>query len=243
MFMIVARLAHAQTGINLAWNNCLTQASAAEDKAYACDGSMNGTPFRLVFSFFTVVAMPQFVGIEAIIDVRTSQATLPDWWRLAPGECRASNLGFPNGLTGIGTGSTGACQNPWAGATTGGGSFWTSDSVAAGVGRVRLIFARASETSLNANQQYVGGVVSIDSYQDIDSGDGVCAGCALPGCIVLNQVQLFQTIGATGGDIQTVTDGQVRSYVTWQGGSVPNGCPGTQAPQQVRWGSIRATLR
>jgi hypothetical protein len=39
LLILAAPLARAQTGINLAWNNCITQGNAAADKAYACDGS------------------------------------------------------------------------------------------------------------------------------------------------------------------------------------------------------------
>jgi hypothetical protein len=105
---------------------------------------------------------------------------------------------------------------------------------------MRMAFARDSETALAANQQYVGGVITLDSFGDIDG----CTGCSVPACIVLEQVELFQTLGAAGGDIHVISDAQTRSHVTWQGGAVGgNGCPGGQAPQQVTWGSIRAIMR
>jgi hypothetical protein len=203
---------------------------------------MNGTPFKLVFSFASPVALPQFVGIDAILEVRTSEATLPDWWRLASGECREGNLAFPGSLVGIGTGTTGVCQNPWTGANTGGGSLWTSDSVEAGVGRLRVVFARDVEASLAANQQYVGGVITLDSFKDADTGEGACTGCSMPACIVLSQVQLFQTVGAPGGDIQTITSAETRAYVTWQGG-LAGGCAGQSSAPARLWGSIRAVVR
>ena len=46
LFAVAASPSHAQ-GINLAWNNCITQASAAANMNYACDGSRNGNPFKL----------------------------------------------------------------------------------------------------------------------------------------------------------------------------------------------------
>ena len=61
-FALVAPVVHAQTGMNLAWNNCITQSNAAEDKSYACDGSTNGTPFKLVLSFFTAVVCPSLLA-------------------------------------------------------------------------------------------------------------------------------------------------------------------------------------
>jgi len=228
--------------MNLAWNNCITQSDAAADKAYACDGSGNGTPFKIVFSFFTPVAMTQFVGIDATFDVITAESSLPDWWRLGVGECRDGDLGYPGSLSGIGTGTTGACRNPWIGGNTGGGFKWITGSdsgdVAPSRARVTIAFARDNEGSLNLNQQYVGGVLALDTYGD--SGDDACAGCAVPICIVLNQVQLYQTIGASGGDVQTITETETRSMIKWQGG---NSCPSGQQPGQPSWGSIRALYR
>ena len=145
---VLAPAAHAQ--INLAWNNCITQATAAENIQYACDGSRNGTPFRLVPSFFAPIDLPQFVGIEMIIDIGLpmdgpplpNTPPLADWWRLGVGECRDGNLSFPVSLTGIGTGTTGVCRNPWVGANTGGGYNYNSTYLP-NVARLRLAFADA----------------------------------------------------------------------------------------------------
>jgi hypothetical protein len=232
-----ATLAHAQTGMNLAWNNCITQPNAAADKAYACDGSMNGTPFKIVLSFFTPIELPKFVGIQATIDIRTSTGTLPDWWQLGGSQCRAGNLAFRGSAIGVGTGATGACRTPWAGANSGGGFHWSSpipdDSL--NQGRLVIALARDVECALGINQQYVGGIIELDTFNDIESGYGVCSGCATPVCIVLNQVQLFQTAGAQGGDIQTITLPEARQWITWQGGSC-----GLVTPARTMWGSIRA---
>jgi hypothetical protein len=249
LLLLSGSLAHAQTGMNLAWNNCITQGSAAEDKAYACDGASNGTPFKIVFSFFAPVALPQFVGIQATLDVQTSEASLPDWWRLGVGECREGNFSFPGSLSGIGTGTTGVCQNPWSGATTGGGMIWYSDgngdTIVAGLGRAKLAFARTNERALVVDQQYVGGVITLDSFNDVDTENGVCTGCDLPACIVLQQVELFQTAGATNGDVHLITTAQYRNHITWQGGAIGgDGCPfGSQQLSNQMWGSIRAIYR
>jgi hypothetical protein len=238
-------LAHAQTGMNLSWNNCITQSNAAEDKAYACDGSANGTPFKIVFSFFTPVALSQFVGIQATVEVHTTSETLSDWWRLGVGECREGNLGFPGSMSGIGTGTTGACRGPWVGGNVGGGMMWLSGSdtsdVPTGQGRVVLAYARDNEQSLNTGQQYVGGVMTLDTYNDTEGEYPECSGCSEPICIVLTEIQLFQTPGAAGGDIQTITEAETRRAVTWQGGVAS--CPGASESRHVMWGSIRAVYR
>jgi hypothetical protein len=250
--LLSASLAHAQ--INLAWNNCITQAASAADKVYACDGSGNGTPFRAVFSFISPANLNNFVGIQGVIDVRTVNLTvLPDWWKLGVGECRDGNFIYPNSLTGIGTGTTGVCRNPWAGANTGGGFAWYSENkgdipetptLAPGWGRVKIAFARDTETSLIQGQQYIGGVIAIDTFNDVDTGSGVCAGCALPACLVVNQIELYQVVGSPGGDILILTASDTRQFVTWQGGAVGGaGCPISTPARNVTWGSIKAIYR
>jgi hypothetical protein len=247
LLTFAAPLARAQTGMNLAWNNCITEGNCSADKAYACDGSQNGTPLKLVFSFFPPVDLPEFVGLMATIDVRTPSEPLPDWWRLTSGECREGNLSFPGPWSGIGTGTTGACQTAWANATIGGGYQWYSnsdgDSTVAGMGRLRLALARDADypVALSANQQYVGGVVALDTFGDIDSGSGLCSGCTQPACIVLVQIELDQMVGAPGGDVHLITTPETRQYVTWQGGLV-GGCQ-ISMPQRTLWGSIRSIYR
>src|SRR5258705_9346055 len=124
--LLCASLAHAQ--LNLAWNNCITQGTAAADKAYACDGTSNGTPFRAVLSFIAPTNLDHFVAIGAVLDVRASTlTTLPDFWKLGVGECRDGNFAFPVSLNGVGTGTTGVCRNPFAGSNTGGGFIYSTE--------------------------------------------------------------------------------------------------------------------
>jgi hypothetical protein len=246
-----APVAHAQ--LNLAWNNCITQGTAAADKAYACDGSANGTAFRAVMSFLAPANLDHFVAITAGLDVRASTLpTLPDYWKLGVGECRDGNFAFPVSLTGIGTGTTGVCRNPWAGGGLGGGFSYTSETrvtevgpvPAPGWGRMVLAFARDTEAQLIQGQQYVAGAFTLDTFNDVDTGGGVCAGCALPACIVFNSLELNQTAGSPGGDIFILTTPATRAFVTWQGGAVGgNGCPLEVPVRNVTWGRVKSIYR
>jgi hypothetical protein len=191
--------------------------------------------------------------MQAVIDVRSDQPALPDWWKLGSGECRQGNWGFPGTFIGIGTGATGACQNPWAGGNIGGGYQWSTESkgdpsnpteVVPGWGRIKIALARDTEVAIVAGQQYVAGVLTLDTAGDVDLGSGVCAGCALPGCLVLNQMELYQTVGSPGGDKIILTAPITRSNVTWQGGSIGgSGCPAAVPVHNVTWGSIKSLYR
>jgi hypothetical protein len=162
---------------------------------------------------------------------------LADWWRLGVGECREGNLGFPAPLIGVGTGTTGVCRNPWAGTNTGGGYDYNS-TYAVNRARLRTAFASATPIALTSGQQYIAGTIYLDTFNDVDHGYGVCTGCCQSIMIVLQQVGLFQEVGAPGGDIFYLNAPEARNYVWWQ--SEPN-CP--VPARRTSWGAIKTTYR
>jgi len=234
--------AHAQ--INLAWNDCITQPNAAENISYACDGSRNGTPFKAVVSFVSPIDMPGFVAMFAEVDLYmghypddSPSAVLPDYWRLANGECRVGNFGYPEPLSGIGTGLTGPCQNPWKGAFSAASFIRTEMRYSTPwPGHVQILFDLAlnAPTSIVGGQQYVAGVFSLDTWKDVDTGDGACAGCCEPMYLLCSLLRLNQA-GYTPTQIE-LTAPATRSHIGWLG------C--MQTPIRNRtWGSIKATYR
>ena len=235
---LVSVPATARAQINLAWNDCITQPGQQQNIAYACDGSAIA-PFRAVMSFIPPVNLTAFVGMYAYVDIVLSVPQLPDYWRLGVGECRQGGLVFPTSLSGIGTGSTGICRNPWLGAdTTGGGFVYTSEYLGVHYSaQVTLAFARDSETSLTAHQQYVAGVFEI--HPDVNSES--CSGCGVEACLSLNWIELFQTPGATSQDIVTLVGAAQRQIVTWQNTSPFPLC--VVPVRKTTWGSVKALYR
>jgi hypothetical protein len=139
-------------------------------------------------------------------------------------------------------------SSPWGGVHDHAGGYqWLSDdTIYEGLfiasGRLKLAFARATTTVLEAGQRYLGGVITLDPARPplpaIDAppvlaarhgsqaapqgesapADLPCAGCGLPACIVLNQVELYQEVGSPGGDIIVLKFPIDHGFVTWQGG-------------------------
>jgi len=69
----------------MAWNSCYGTAGAASNLHYACDGSNDGIPLNLVFSFELPSAYPTYHWAQsmATIRIRTSDGSaLPDYWRI-----------------------------------------------------------------------------------------------------------------------------------------------------------------
>lgn len=254
LLVLVFQAATASAQINLSWKNCIGVGTglntAVSNIQYACDGSLDGVPQRFVFSFIPPIDMPQYVGTSVVVDVEVPSPALPDYWRLGLGECRDGVLAFPASMLALG--NTTSCRNPYSG-TTGGGYQWDSAPVGWGSNRARLHMAIAdvTERSLTAGQHYMGGAGSIDPVMDLGSGE--CTGCQQSACFVLNRVELYQTLGAPGGDIILMTPDQ-RNVMLWQG--CPTGPIATRTstvdpcwidcpvPTQSRtWGSIKSLYR
>jgi hypothetical protein len=227
--------AHAQ--IDLAWNDCITQPGQAGKITYACDGSRNGARYRVVMSFSPPVELPKFVGFQARVRVLAAAPVLPDFWRLAVGECRDGSLRFPSPLDSVGTGMAGACQNPWAGAVTGGGFQYTSETPAVYYGEILFAFARIDSVVLHAGQDYVAGAFTLDMDSDEDS----CSGCGIEACLNLDYIELFQIPGTPPQDIYTLTSANRRQLVGWQTGIQPANC---YVPvRNTTWGAVKALYR
>jgi hypothetical protein len=255
-------IAHAQLspGFALSWNDCIGLPGAAQNLDYACDGSRDGNPFRLVVTFTPPSDLGQFVGMQVYLGMRTGLPTLPDWWRLGADECRAAlangggfGIAFPGSRAGIGTGTAGACIDLWAGANTGGGLRWTSDTQIAcsrfycseypapGQGALQLAFARDTSVPLQAGQRYLIAPILLDP-----SNPDSCAGCATPACLFVHAVELYQNAGQVPPqqDVYYMRETSERQYVTWQnGGIIGNGCPLEVPVRRATWGAIKAIYR
>lgn len=230
--LLLPAISRAQ--IDLSWHDCITQPAQATKVVYACDGSRGSVPYRVVMSFRTPVELPKFVGFQADIRILAGVSTLPDFWRLAVGECREGSLRFPTPPESVGTGTTGACQNPWAGAITGGGYLYTSQfGGIANYARIQFAFARMDSIPLHTGQDYVAGVFTLD----MDSDAGSCPGCASEGCLELNQIELFQVAGTPPQDIVILNQSIRRRYVDWQGTSYGN-C--FVPVRNTTWGAVKA---
>jgi len=79
----------AAEGLYLTWNDCALAAKAAQDVTFACGlGSV-----RFLYCAFGVASpVDSVLGVEVVVDVQHSAATLPDWWRFDPAGCRAGLL-------------------------------------------------------------------------------------------------------------------------------------------------------
>lgn len=229
--LTITAAAPTQAQINLAWNDCLGQPDAVAIIDYACDGSWQYHPRYLALSFIAPANLPEFLGLRAEILIDSGGSNLPDFWRLGAAECRDGMISFPASLSGIGSGASGACQNPWWGTETDGDYTYSSDDPASGRAKLGVSFARREPRALEAGQHYVAGAISLGMGQDIDSGSGVCGGCSAPVRITVLQIELYQS----NGDVTILAGPATRNYVDWQNDITP--------VARRTWGAIKSQYR
>ncbi len=201
-------------GINLSWDDC---GEAGEiNKTFACNTNV-GAPFVLVASFTPPSGINQLVGIEAVVDFRTSVPMIPDWWWHGVGYCR--------GTTGLSvssdfTAGPASCDDYWGGLAAG-GFFYEPQYL--GPDRARLSYQTAiapgNEGPVSTDIEYY--AFKVNLLRSKTTGTGSCSGCAVPMCIVLTSIQLVQPDEAGFNPVMNLP--KDRGFVSWQG-ITPN-CP------------------
>jgi hypothetical protein len=247
LIALTASLASA-AGLNLSWSGCGT--AGLQDMTDLCDANTllgNWHLFGSAISPTAVAGPPLFTAHRSWVDFENANPTLDDWWKMAPGDCRAGQYapshtsatmggGAPCVKTILGTGLTAAINN------------WTDNSVGnspANTARLDMIAARADVGgSVNTTSQYMLFDLNIlGSYAAADPADPtapVCAGCSDPTCIVYQQAELDRSDGSS----ITILGEINRQWVTWQGGAVPGGgCPLAVPTQKASWGKLKSLYR
>lgn len=237
---IVTRLAVAQGGINMSWDDCGPFGRAQRN--FACDTHTGSA--TLVLSAIPPAPMSHIVGMQAVIEIFTGETPLSAWWRLDPGGCRSGSLsaGFDF------TQGPQSCVDLWHGAASGGFAY-TADA-AAGDGVVTLSCGVPTEVSTNGVDELYLARLTIDYARS--AGADSCSGCSRPACIVLLCVQLLQPAGMPS---YTLPQPLIRSFVAFQPfrigdsycpplpGSVSTPCPGSVPARQPTWGQIKSLYR
>lgn len=236
--LILAAQRSSAGGVNFSWNAC-TSEGGVQNKTFACN---TNTGVLVMYGSFTLTAdQPNFVAIEATVDIHAESASLPDWWQfLNEGACRQNALSAAFDFSGDpGT----SCHDPWAvsatGAAAGYHTYWTTPPVPSGNAsdaQVLLIAAvpSISPQHLAAGTEYYAFKLSIALAKTV--GTGACSGCSTPVCITLSRLSAIQIDNSQEVLTQPVT----ANVVTWQS---PASCPGAEAAQNITWGQIRSVLR
>jgi hypothetical protein len=241
-FVLVTSNAHAAAGVNLRWQQCLGDGGTI-NRSFACD--TNSGTHVLVSSFELAQPIPQVFGNEIILDLASAGPALPSWWAFKNvGTCRQTSMS----MSAVGSPTAIACVD------------WASGKAAGGVGAyhmfpfgpttARFMLATAVPAAalpdLVAGQEYFSNSIAILNTKTV--GDGACAGCTTPVCLVLNRILVVAQIAANDRALSGPTNGTDSDYATWQGGSNVvsyrgSGCPAATPTRRGTWGEVKSLYR
>ena len=212
--LMFAMPAMAEPGLHLSWDHCAADGRVS-NKAFACD--TNAGSELLVLSFEPPEAKDDVVGFEITVHIKSSSASLPDWWRFAAGTCRVGGMSYD-----LSPAAAGACEYPLSANAAGGIGAFQVDWFGPGSLRIIAISAvpQADQFAVSPGQEYFAFALVLRKIRTV--GAGACGGCSTPVCIGFGHLRLDGTV--TGSDINmnagNVGLGGSDATVTWQGAFV-----------------------
>jgi hypothetical protein len=218
--------------INLTYDDC---GVGITNKTDAC--TSNTGRYDVIASFIVPSGSTAITGEEGVLDLMVAAPTVPAWWQaVTAGSCRGS------AVTVLFTTPGPSC----------GDYFNTVDMPVGGFAydigfgqpnRVRIRTASAVPLDLATSFEAVGLSAGDECYaftlrwdMTRTTGDGACAGCLVPACLVFNSLKVTQPAGV--GDY-VMTYPATSNIVTWQNGS--NDCYVSTAPST--WGQVKSLYR
>jgi len=236
--LAAARPAAAAEEIALAWEDCASGTAAALDLAGDCDSNLGFAPLHASFRM-PFATGPDVIGLELVLDLQHAQAVLPDWWRLAPGQCRAGQLSADTDFS-----AAAACGDPWGGLGAALVQGWTATQPFGQPNQARMLVTvgvgSLDARALDATTDY--NAVRIRLGLALSSGFGSCPGCTGGACLVLNSIAVRRLPGAPGGDLfLTQPRAGNLNRVTWYGGQ---GADCSAVPvRRTSWGLMKSLYR
>ncbi len=234
-------------GVNVTWTDasggCWSDGVQVASRSFACN--TNAGSVTMCGSFVCSVGHPDFVGIEVVVDGRTSDGSaLPDWWQLFnSGACRQAALSSSADFTsapGLG------CTDPWLGQAQGGVAAWQTNLFPppppANVPtidwmRLKIAYTTAllRPSPLLAGVEYYGFYATVNYTKTV--GAGACAGCTTPVYFALNWIKVAESTGVVEFATVALPGGnQCLNFNT-------SGYPCWVPTRSTTWGQVKAMYR
>ncbi len=183
-----------------------------------------------------VLATPvdSVIALELVIDFDVASTSLPEWWRMGPGECREDSWAA-DALAGA------SCIDPWESAGLASVQGWISGQPGGVARHGRLLVAVAPGVgqlaSFEADVAY-----SLARIRLRTINTPSCPGCTIPACMVFNSVLIRRLPGSSVEEI-FISDPEMPGLerATWQGGSGAD-CQSVPA-RRTTWGMVKGLYR
>ncbi len=234
LVIVLVAPAWADEGLYLNWDACGPSGPAL--RTSACDA--NAGDQRLYCGFMLAEPIDQVAGVEIVVDLSHSEASLPSWWQLGVGGCRFGSLTADGGPV-----AGEDCLDPWQGKATGGVQGYAVGQPFGGPNQARIKIAlsvlAAEAFTLEAGVLYQAARIVLNNART--TGTPSCAGCGPASCMVLNSIWIKRVPGAPGGDVFLQTPGPGNGNVAeWQ--AAASGCQAVPV-RRGTWGAIKSLYR
>jgi hypothetical protein len=213
LLCLVAPARPAEAGLDLTWSACNTQPTGTGDIALDC-GNPDAVA-KLFGNFQSPVAIPGFLAMDAVIDIRTSGSTLAPFWHFESGGCNEGAFLLFDAKPSTECPSA-SNANPWG--PNGNESFSAITLIQAGRGgdnrtRVLMTIARPSTTPVPVAAGQNTFAFELDL---VNTNEASCTGCSTPAVIGWSYAALY---GATGSPtVELINAGTRGSSVAVNGG-------------------------
>jgi hypothetical protein len=208
--LMFAMPALAETGLHLSWDHCAADGRVA-NKAFACD--TNDGSELLVLSFDPPEAKDDVNGFEITVHIKSSSASLPEWWRFAAGTCRVAGMSYD-----LSPAVAGTCAYPLSANAAGGIGAFQVDWFGPGSLRIIAISAvpQADQFAVAPGQEYFAFALVLRKVRTV--GAGACGGCSTPVCIGFGHLRITGQVIDTNINMYAGGSGLGGSdaTVTWQ---------------------------
>ncbi|MBI5709678.1 MAG: hypothetical protein HZC42_05135 [Candidatus Eisenbacteria bacterium] len=226
-------------GINFAWGAGCWPENPVNLKTFACtSNTLSGA--IMTGSFAPSIDQPDFVGIEVVVDLQSSSASLPNWWQFFnAGSCRATALSTSADFTAAPQIS---CVDPYLGLAAGGIAAYQTTTTAPPVpnglpnaARLKVAYALADPSGLSMATEYYGFKATMNGTKS--TGTGACAGCLTAVCIVLNEIKS----AGNAGSVARNTTPMANTALGWQARDAVY-CAATPT-HNATWGQVKSLYR
>ena len=208
--------------------------------AGVCDDGVSYTMTKsFVCSFKNTTTMLGWGGTRVVIKIQTTwENQLPDFWAVGDGGCNSGALTHPKVVVDAGP----DCTNMYTGAPAGEQGDTTEVRMGSYNGRVEIDSYHWRSLLTGPGEQIdlppptsPGGYLATNILMAPGTPD-LCAGCAAPACVVLDQLEYYSL-----SDNRIIYTPEFRNWVTWNGGT--SNCPGAVPTKNSTWGKVKALYR
>ena len=227
LLAVTASVAMAAAGVNLTWGSNCYGDGAVPNNTFQCNSNTGGVAGTLTLSFMTAAIHTDFVAIGFYLEGQSDAVTLPDWWKMGAGECRANAITMNTGFPTYG----GVCTDLWQSLGGGGIGLYSDDT-----NRMHLnaAWAMADSITIDPNIEYLAAQFNFSRAKTV--GTGACAGCDTKAIWSIYRLE----IGFLSHPTEMLTFPLANQCVTWQTSTLS--C--TLVPtRNTTWGQVKSLYR